>query len=672
MRESLDSSYQLLLPAEQMLFRRLAVFEGGWGIEAAEQVCDGGGLEDYEILDSLGALVAKSVVVADTAGREARYRLLEPIRWYAEEKLAEAGELPRTASRHASWCLDLALEMTSGDANADHLTPEAAEALEKEYPNLTAGLTWALSERRTKLAVSLVSALVPFWHARGSYQEGRRWCDLALELDLSSVPELHVRILFDVGTFATLTGDWVGATAYFRESLGLGRRRQDPKMIAWSLSLLGFASSFGEGPRVALPLLEEGVAVARQEGEGVNLARMLAVVASIHRLRGDPVAARPVLEECLDLARAAGDAQTVAAALAGLGWVALAQSDYYTAEDLLGQALVLSDGWGQGNDHALTLNFLGELAAARGEVDEAREHFDIGLKVAQAAGAPLPSASCLENLGRLALAEGNLERAERCFVDALAVAERAGLWSLRARCLQGLGELSLIKGEPGLARHRFRRALSLARDVGDRRATADALSALAALTQARGDQKRAVSMHVEALSLRHEVGDRAGVARSLETFAHHARAHGQPDVAVRLLGAVNALRQDLGADRARGEGREATAAEAGLEAELGAEAFAAAWEEGAALTADEAVTYASRGRGPRPSAITGWESLTGAEREVAELVRQGLTNPEVAARLFMSPRTVQGHLKKIFAKLHISSRRQIREQAAVAEDPPKV
>ena len=284
-------------------------------------------------------------------------------------------------------------------------------------------------------------------------------------------------------------------------------------------------------------------------------------------------------------------------------------------------------------------------------------------------GCPLPSASCLENLGRLALAEGDLEGAGGCFAEALSVAERAGLWSLRARSLLGLGELAQITGEPGLARHRLKHALSLARDLGDRRATADALSALAGLTQER-DQKRAVAMQVEALSLRHEVGDRAGVARSLETFAYHAGSQGQPGIAARLLGAVQAIREDMGVRETAGMGDGATSAgRAGVKAALGPDAFAAAWAEGAALTLDEAVAYASRGRGPRPSAITGWDSLTGTEREVAELVRQGLTNPEVATRLFISPRTVQGHLKKVFAKLHVSSRRQLREQARTAEDP---
>ncbi|HUP70684.1 MAG TPA: hypothetical protein VM142_12845, partial [Acidimicrobiales bacterium] len=99
MRASLDSSYQLLSGSEQMLFRRLSAFEGGWPIGAAEQVCGGGDLERDEVLGLLADLVAKSLVVADTTGREARYRLLEPVRWYAAEKLTEAGESPRTASR---------------------------------------------------------------------------------------------------------------------------------------------------------------------------------------------------------------------------------------------------------------------------------------------------------------------------------------------------------------------------------------------------------------------------------------------------------------------------------------------------------------------------------------------------------------------------------------------
>jgi DNA-binding CsgD family transcriptional regulator len=189
------------------------------------------------------------------------------------------------------------------------------------------------------------------------------------------------------------------------------------------------------------------------------------------------------------------------------------------------------------------------------------------------------------------------------------------------------------------------------------------LAALGDLTRAGGDRDGARQLHHASLSLRVEVGDRAGIADSLEALAGLAAADGHPVPAARLFGAAEALRERGGYvrpgwRRTRYEADVAYGCEAGTTSEFGS-----AWQAGRKLGIEEAVRLASKGRGRRSRPATGWDALTPTEREVVELVRQGLTNAEAAERLFVSPETVKAHLARAFAKLGVRSRRELRTLA---------
>jgi DNA-binding CsgD family transcriptional regulator len=134
--------------------------------------------------------------------------------------------------------------------------------------------------------------------------------------------------------------------------------------------------------------------------------------------------------------------------------------------------------------------------------------------------------------------------------------------------------------------------------------------------------------------------------------------------AARLFGAAEAMRQRMGAARFKIYDHDYDASVATLRDALDDKDVDAAWAEGAALSTDEAIAYAQRGRGERKRPASGWESLTPAERDVARLICEGLANKEIAARLFVSPRTVQAHLSHIYAKLGITSRVQLVQEAA--------
>jgi predicted ATPase len=172
LRGALDWSHELLSGDEKKLFGRLSVFAGGWTLEAAEAVGAGGDVEEEDILDLLSGLVEKSLAVAKgfDEGR-VRYRLLEPVRQYALEKLKESGEGEAAKRAHAEYFLILAEE-----AEPELFGPRDVEwfdRLEEEHDNLRAALSWALGRAETELGLRLGGALQPFWEAHGHYSEGR-------------------------------------------------------------------------------------------------------------------------------------------------------------------------------------------------------------------------------------------------------------------------------------------------------------------------------------------------------------------------------------------------------------------------------------------------------------------------------------------------------------------
>jgi non-specific serine/threonine protein kinase len=174
LKGALDWSHDLLSEPERVLFRRLSTFAGGWILEASEAVGAGDGVEEGEVLDLLYGLAEKSLVVAKGSDQGGvRYRLLEPIRQYALEKLEESGEAEAAKRAHTEYFLAMAEE-----AEPELFGPrdvEGFERLEGEHDNLRAALSWSLERGEAELALRLGGALGMFWHAHGHLGEGRRW-----------------------------------------------------------------------------------------------------------------------------------------------------------------------------------------------------------------------------------------------------------------------------------------------------------------------------------------------------------------------------------------------------------------------------------------------------------------------------------------------------------------
>ena len=367
LRATLDWSHELLSEPERKLFGRLSVFAGGWTLEAAEEVCSGDGMERDGVLDLLSNLVDKSLVVAEVRVEgELRYRMLEPVRQYAREKLEESGEGERFRRRHTEYFLALAeeaaLELKGNQQEA------WLERLDAEGGNLRAALSWVFESGEAELAVRLSGELGEFWYHRGHVSEGRRWLEEALTKGQVPSASTRVKALVWAGWLAWVPGDYEQAEAHSEEALTLSRELKDEAGTADALFNLGITALFRADFDRALAPLEEVLALQRALGDTVGIARTLnalgfAAVAGWH----DHKRAAVLHEESLALTRKTGDNFELVLSLILGALASLGQNDYRRTEALLREGLELSRRLKTKRQTAFHLHVAASLAAARGQ-----------------------------------------------------------------------------------------------------------------------------------------------------------------------------------------------------------------------------------------------------------------------------------------------------------------
>jgi predicted ATPase/DNA-binding SARP family transcriptional activator/DNA-binding CsgD family transcriptional regulator len=331
MRATLDWSYELLSEPERKLFRDLSAFAGGFTLEAAETVGPDG-VTEANILDLLSKLVDKSLVIAEASNdRRVRYRMLEPIRQYARERLEKSEESDATVRRHAEYFLALAEEAEpelKGAAQEEWL-----ERLEAEHDNFRAALSWAMEQCEAELGLRLCAALVEFWHLHVHHNEARRWLEGALAKEGGS-PSARMKALERACFLAWEQGDYERAMAFGEEGLVLARRFEDTASAAAILVNLGSVAMSRMEVDRASALLEEAVAIYGTSGDAWGLAHGLYVLGLVAVVQRDHDRAMARHEESLALAQKAENKVGILQAL-GLGALtALVRGDHRQADVL--------------------------------------------------------------------------------------------------------------------------------------------------------------------------------------------------------------------------------------------------------------------------------------------------------------------------------------------------
>ena len=325
LRAALDCSYELLDEAERKLFGRLSVFAGGFTLEAAQAVCAADETEPDEVLDLLEHVIDKSMVVAEAGEEDAlRYRLLETIRQYGMEKLAEFGEAERVRRRHAEYYLALADEVATAPSGQGAWL----RRLKTEQDNFRAALSWSLNPEavaeNAELGLRLAVALGQrrFWAAY-ALSEGRGWLERGLAGSGASSESVRARALYEAGWLATVQGDYVRATLCLGESRTILRELGDVSGAAISLAMLGQLMVQGGNRERIDPLCEEAEALLRELSEERATAYLLIFLQWAAWDRGDYGRTVESAEESLALSRGLGDLYGIALCSGSLGFAVL-------------------------------------------------------------------------------------------------------------------------------------------------------------------------------------------------------------------------------------------------------------------------------------------------------------------------------------------------------------
>ncbi|MFN2250787.1 MAG: tetratricopeptide repeat protein [Anaerolineae bacterium] len=600
MRATIDWSRELLGVPDRALLDRLSVFSGGFTWRTAEAVCAGDNVEPGTVLDLLFSLADQSLVEigAEDDDGTARCRLLEIVRQYSAEKLAEEDATDAVCERHLAFFLALAQEAEPELRGPDQLQWLARLSLERD--NFRAALKWALADKaRSETGLRLAAALRWYWYMHGHLTEGRRWLARALEAAPDAPAAVRANALNGAGTLAYQQGDFDAARALYEDSLATYREVGDEHGAGLVLGNLGMVATdqadYASGHDYFTRSLDILVALDDRKG----IANALGNLGHVSFGQGDLDAAETYYERSMAYERELGSDWGIAASQHSLGQLAIARSDHDTAQALLEEALAIYRIVGDKNGTATVLSDLSTAAAGLGADDRAKLYREESLSLFRELERKPSVAEGLYELARLLAAEGQLDEAERL-----------------------LGE-----------------SLALSRDIGEMTGATLGLIELGEVVESAGDSARAVRLWGAA---DRQIED-GGVHLPATVVDEH---HRHVQEAKRQLG-------DAAFEQAWGEGRAMT-----LDAAV-AVALRKPEAAPAERPATDAQADPTKRLTTRQELAQRFGGLTAREREVAALLVQGQTNQLIADELVVALKTVEGHVTNILSKLGFERRAQV-------------
>src|SRR5687768_15964919 len=446
MRDAIAWSHDLLTPQEQMLFRRLAVFVGGFTLDAAEWIPR---LESQDSathstissaahqqptpgtlsgLDVFSALVEQSLLKhEEQPDREPRFSMLETIREFALEQLELSGEGDTVRKRHATRFAAIAEEADEKLRGREQLAWLAR--LEAEHDNLRSAMAWALAQRDADLALRLAGGLHWFWFQHGHWAEGYHWLKRALALPGAAAPSPErARALAGAGLLSFTLSDYATAHAWLEESIAVSREAEDDRGLAYAMLCLAWPTLV-QGDYVGVrALASESLSLFRELGDrwGIVAASCSLGIAEMN-LESESTQARLLIEASLAEAEHLGDAWSIARAANCLGELARGKGDYNRATAFYEKALALFRELGHSKHVPLVLHNLGQVAAHCGDARRGTACFAEGLALMQDLGDRRGQGLCLAGLATMAALLQEPERAARLFGASDALLTEAGV-----------------------------------------------------------------------------------------------------------------------------------------------------------------------------------------------------------------------------------------------------
>ena len=553
LREAIAWSYDLFDPSGQRLFRRLSVFAGGWTLDAAEAMCAGDAELETKVLDLLTALSEHSLLRHSvSADDEPRFWMLETIRDFGREQLAEAGEEEPAFRAHAEHFLALAEQAEPKLTGADQ--GPWLDRLELENANFRSALDWAQRSGDAALGVRLGTALWRFWITRGHIADSLAVYEKALAGLTSDTPaDTRVRALNGLGTLYHYGGQAPKARGVLKQCVELARDHGSKGDMAKALTNLAWVDSELSDYGSARALSHEALRLHEESGDKRGAALALNNIGWVHNYRGRYRKGRSYHEQSLALRREIGDQRGIAFALSNLAWAEQSHGDLDQADSLLDEAMEilrpLNDGvltsWASVNR--------ARVARDRGNLDQVVRILEESLARWSAGGHPTLLCWTHTYLGAVFHEMGESERGQAYFD-------------------QGLRGWKATHCPWGVAEHLYEQGMAA---IG------------------RADENGAIQLR-ESLKIRGDLGVYRGVAECLEGLAVLDADVQAPDRVAVMLAAAGCIREELEAPLAQRYRNAVESAFRSAGAVLGKDKLEAARQRGRKMDLDEAVEFGSR------------------------------------------------------------------------------
>ncbi|MEO7454091.1 MAG: tetratricopeptide repeat protein, partial [Fimbriimonadales bacterium] len=408
LRAMIDWSFNLLSEAEQALIRRLSVFSGGWTVETAEKVCaDGNTIHEEDVRDLLLQLVGKSLVIYEEA--QARYRLLETVRWYTRQKLTETSEAADTRDRHLKAMLLIAESTKLTGANQ----VEDLARLETEHENILSALDWCdSSPEGAEAGLRLVAALGRFWYMHGHFANGRRAISHALARAGAQVTTpRRAEALVAAALLARVQGDLAAAEEFLLEAQAVNRDLDDKRGLSTVLNSLG----------------------------------------NVKREGGRFDEAKQVWLEALEIRKELEDRPGIAVVRGNLGIVSMFSGDFEEAEEHIQASLTEERVLQRRSHEGIALSNLGLLKMWRGDMEAARTYCLLALEVNREVGTKLVESRDLHHLGQIELELGNVGPAREYLIGSLRISGAITAKELMADAIESVAALMNKVGDHATA-----------------------------------------------------------------------------------------------------------------------------------------------------------------------------------------------------------------------------
>ncbi|MDP9021852.1 MAG: LuxR C-terminal-related transcriptional regulator [Actinomycetota bacterium] len=659
---SVEWSFGLLSDAERLALARLSVFAGTFDIDAAEAVVAGSDIDEAQVLDLVGALADRSLLQVGEHDGRARYRLLETIRLFAQERLAELDDPARVRDRHLDFFIGLANRAQAGLDGPDAAAWNAR--LAADLADLRAAMAWAVDSGRPVAVLDIAEPTRRFWFDRSRYSEMVRWLRAAVDSPAATDTD-RARGLATASLVIAGSGHTASAYGFADRAVSVARALDVDDTLALGLALrasTGLWSGLATSDTSTADA-EQAVALAARLEDDATRILVLAfagVTACDGRSLREGV---ELLEQTVAACEDAGVSFTRPTAQAQLGAYLLFSGEFDRAREHTQQGLAWARRIDRPGWEAYALAVLAAADLFVGDIDTAAEH---GADAEALLRARSLSPNVFELLiGRwtvlVAYGLGETDKARRAAEALRRAARERGTRLDEAWAMWLLGLVALAEPRPDDAREHLEKCRQLSVDPRYPFTLGRALVGLAGLD---GDPEDAWELAHEGLEVLADAGDRLGAVEALEAVAVLCVARDQPDQALRLLAAAERFHDDTGIVRLPVQAERAERHTAAARAQLDPDDAEAYWAEGTQLSLDEAVAYARRGRGERARPQVGWAALTPTEREIVRLVAEGHTNAEIGERVFVSIHTVKKHLSHVYAKVGLDGRAELVAVAA--------